>query len=800
MKFGAKLSVSREPDWREHYVDYDGLKGMLRRLEDDAEAAPATATAESAGRLRTWPDAVSEASFFDAVEKEMDRVNAFYKAELTRLVHRLEGVCNALRNAPQVPTPFKVPADGERDSEHGDEDETMQGLSRNAYRDLQKLRNFALLNYSGFTKVLKKWKKRVFEPRAARRRDAAKRAAQAQVKKSLFFPYPRRVRSGSARPSPRPSTRGRSFTGTASEVLPIQAADGDHHGGRVLSRRATMSGDGIRAAAALAGILEPLDPHHAGQEAYDATADPSTEARAALRATAFADGGELDSHLQALEQAYARAFTGGDVIEARSALLVRQSGAHLDWFHFRRGAKFGVVITLVTWFLWDVVVDLGRRRRAQLTTMQWLDTVLPAYRGFALICLGVWLAFGVLQIWEGARINYTFLLDEPFVEDSATASVYDLATHLSMAVLTSLLLHLKATHGFLPLWFSPGLFLALLCALFPVVILANSGTRRIIRRALWSVVSWTRRPPSFFDGFAVDILTSLVKPFGDLCYAACFVATGEAFHDPAAQGRCKHSRALSVVTAFVCLTPTLVRGAQNVRKFLEAKSCHPALTNTFKYFCSFLVGAIGVFHAEFGAPPAAHHHLGTFQIFWLGLYVFSSCVAFAWDVYMDWGLCHNACRRQAGNLGEVLLDDDRAERATASLLRWRLLYKRRALYLTIIVVDLFGRFFFMYSLIPTGARFEAESFVPFLTPSIAAVVEVIRRALWSVLRLEAEQLGTGPEGSELAPLHFHKTRHPADAEGGTGRRAAWEIMLFFAVAALVLLFAFFTRPRSTDGA
>lgn len=57
MKFGKYLRDQAFPEWRFYYIDYDGLKRLLKQRQEDEAISEA-----------------EEATFVDALEKEMQKV------------------------------------------------------------------------------------------------------------------------------------------------------------------------------------------------------------------------------------------------------------------------------------------------------------------------------------------------------------------------------------------------------------------------------------------------------------------------------------------------------------------------------------------------------------------------------------------------------------------------------------------------------------------------------------------------------------------------------------------------------
>lgn len=146
-----------------------------------------------------------------------------------------------------------------------------------------------------------------------------------------------------------------------------------------------------------------------------------------------------------------------------------------------------------------------------------------------------------------------------------------------------------------------------------------------------------------------------------------------------------------------------------------------------------------------------------------------------------------------------------AVRAAPCALRQHLLYRVPAAYYAAMVTDLFGRFTFMYTLIPSNAGFNAVgAALHALTPFVAAI-ELLRRGMWSLFRLENQQLGNGPDRvstTDSIPLHFDKPKEQAAPKERSSMRSLagtlLEVGLFLAIAGGVLVVAICTRHVETD--
>jgi hypothetical protein len=575
-----------------------------------------------------------------------------------------------------------------------------------------------------------------------------------------------------------------------------------------------------------------------GAQPLDELPDPTAPYVEALATCAFSDFQQVDALIVELEVLFASAFCEGDLHVARTVLLVRHSREFANWRHFQRGFKLGVVSCLVAWLLWDAIVDsTAQAARPEI----WLRLVFPVYRGAGLFGLTLWVYAGCLVVWTRARINYVYLFDEPALEDAA-GPVFDAAVNFSILYLLSLLLSLKSARGFMPGSSLNGAVFPLFTLVsVPATMLLPPRRGRALCAVLWRVLLAPFVECSFLVAFAADILTSLVKVMVDMAYGACYALSGEALLPLEAQGACADSRLLSSgLTPVILAGPTFLRLCQNLRKYYDdPRQRHPSLTNALKYLCSLSVSLLGVFHKEFGSLHFSAAGMPRFQLAWLSLYVLSVLYSFAWDVFVDWGLGARArtLPASAGGLlaaaavaapsatGEALekaraqrgagasaasqelgitrlrAEPAIAERRIACGLREHLLYRSPALYYFVIVADLFGRFGFLYTLVPKDARLGgnivlAQTFFVAIGPFVAGI-EVLRRGMWSLLRLENQQLGNGPDRprtTDSIPLHFDKEKKQGQrADENSVMLALLEVGAFVLVTGGVLVFSVATR-------
>lgn len=921
MKFGAKLEVAIESEWKEHYMRYDTLKKALKRVDDALVAALSAGAAVVVGAESA--EAVSamlafaefEEAFFSALDADRERVEAFYHSQVNSFEEALIVLGRQLDGLAAAPV-----GKGKKDSAGagGLSEAGRAGLrdaSIDTYRRLQRLRNYCILNFTGFAKILKKYRKRVYTPRCEAA-DSARRAALTR----RMSASPWRRASETMLGSPRRTAEYDSADGEPTALAlaaPLLKQPSAGMAGRRQSVPAEASmGLGAARAARTAAVAQeeggaeyPTPPRGAahpitrpraasGSTSDDAAGapppipDPSRSHERAVSLSSFVAMAEVEALIEELELRFARAFCDGEIRLARAALLVRKSGRAVNWFHFARGFKLGLMAQLGVWVLWCVVVEVPAAARAggaaAAALSAWMTCVMPVYRGAGLLSLALWVCAGCLAALERSRINYAYLFDQPRLSASS-ARMYDGAVTFTIVSLGSLLLSLKAMGGTLPALARGGVFPLLTFLTVPTLLLWPLARARLLSRTLLAqLLAAPCMHTTFFAAFVADWLTSLAKPLVDLAYAGCYALSGEFLLPLGAQGACARSQLLDrLVYPVLLVLPSAIRLGQCLRQYYDSGQRHPALWNALKYLMTLSVTGLGVFHKEF-SHRAAHASISRYQFAWLTVYFTSALYSFAWDVAMDWGLgdCALARAHAAAIRSELLrsrrasalsrapsdgsagtaspapggspraraheAEGDEVERggaigggrkrdslsSTASItdleevrervkrrslllghtssaafaaaesappcgLREQLLFRVPALYYLAISADLFGRFVFLYTLIPAGAHFEVDPWFIALGPFVASI-ELLRRGMWSLLRLENQQLGHGPERTSTSvdaiPLHFDQ------ADGGRAASAApppqqsplsmaLEVGSFAAVAAGVLAFAYFTGQR-----
>ena len=139
MKFGKTLKRVLHPPWSDEYVDYKGLKQLIKRCCTALDERMRSPSSDSYDTTRLY--GLHRLDFFLAITREVHKVSAFY-------LHQLEAWEAQYHTIVAQPsTPSTSPT---------------QLLALRSLCDLlDKLRSFVLLNHLAFIKILKKYDKHV---------------------------------------------------------------------------------------------------------------------------------------------------------------------------------------------------------------------------------------------------------------------------------------------------------------------------------------------------------------------------------------------------------------------------------------------------------------------------------------------------------------------------------------------------------------------------------------------------------------------------------------------------------------
>jgi hypothetical protein len=210
----------------------------------------------------------------------------------------------------------------------------------------------------------------------------------------------------------------------------------------------------------------------------------------------------------------------------------------------------------------------------------------------------------------------------------------------------------------------------------------------------------------FCDFWLADQITSLSLVFGD---AADIIALYSQTHWYKQKWTCITIFAQIWWLKMVLLCwPSSIRLIQCCRRATKENSKRIHLLNALKYVMGI---SVIVFSMLYGA-----YHFPVLKILWIILSVVSSIYGIIWDVKMDWGLF-------SGDKKNIFL-------------REKLLIGSSLLYYLCIMLNIILRFTWTFSL----SIIEAEILDTEITTTIFSALELFRRFMWNIFRVENEQI------------------------------------------------------------
>mmetsp|Transcript_40964 Transcript_40964/g.55817 ORF Transcript_40964/g.55817 Transcript_40964/m.55817 type:complete len:309 (-) Transcript_40964:783-1709(-) len=265
---------------------------------------------------------------------------------------------------------------------------------------------------------------------------------------------------------------------------------------------------------------------------------------------------------------------------------------------------------------------------------------------------------------------------------------------------------------------------------------ARLGLWRELLGVLFSGLAST---PTLLQTFIADIFCSMPKIFSDLLYSACIYLppVGDTSTcTPAA------SPAFAVASSVCLVIPFYFRLMQSLRCAYDAwtqnrSSLRRHLLNACKYTASITLVVISILKPGYERGTTARQRLETA---WLCLSVLCTAANYAWDVVMDWGLLQG------------IRDEAEADTGLSScLLRPHRLYPDW-FYYSAICSNAVMRFGWAVYVSPEQEVVSQHAIL------LLACVELVRRFVWALLRLEWQHVKTAcfePEETELTGTSAH---------------------------------------------
>ncbi|CCK69919.1 Syg1p KNAG_0D01680 [Huiozyma naganishii CBS 8797] len=404
------------------------------------------------------------------------------------------------------------------------------------------------------------------------------------------------------------------------------------------------------------------------------------------------------------------------------------------------GFFFGIALTIMVYTLGvSFVSDLQSHIHKIL---------FPMWGGWYMVLLMLFLLQIDCLVWHRTKINYRFIMfgevqarngTKLFNNDFATSGIpLQLYALMFFVLFSGICAGLSFKMGHLTPWSFICIGGCILLFIMPRDYIPYWD--KIVSTRKWLIIRAIRlvmapfSPSEFGDFFLGDIICSLTYSMGDIATFFCIYTT-----DDETMCGSSHSRAMGVMS---CL-PSLWRCLQCLRRYADSGDSFPHLANAFKY-------TLGIgYNAALCAYRLANHSKSRRTPF----IVFGAFNAFAtsiWDLVIDWSLFQPS-KRNWFLRNDLYLAGKR---------NWRdgsYSSKRKLVYYFAMIWDVLIRFqWIVWAVAPETIQQSAY------TSFILGFVEVLRRFIWVIFRVENEHVANVHlfKVSSEAPLPYPIINEP----------------------------------------
>ncbi|KAK8853230.1 hypothetical protein IAR55_003932 [Kwoniella newhampshirensis] len=433
----------------------------------------------------------------------------------------------------------------------------------------------------------------------------------------------------------------------------------------------------------------------------------------------FSKSEAIDGLIKQVEELYTAHFEHGDSKKARDKLR-RQTREKTHYESvFRSGIMLGIALPAA-------VAALAESSRAETRA------AIPAWGGLLQVYGGLFLPVIFAMLFElnlaayvSARINYEFVME-------LTRPTIDYRSFFEIPAFLFLTLSYCFYFSFARVGSSnvdpttwPAAWLVFFAVFFlnPLPVLRRQS-RYWLLRVLFRVCTPGYSRVEFIAFFLADELNSLIYSIQNIYFFSC------------AYGKHWPSNVFDVCRAgknwpsalLLCL-PALSRFIQCLKRFYDSRlTIH--LINAGKYLSVITQQCLFVYWRSQGSQ----NNNGAF-IAWIIIATASAAYTCTWDLVIDWSLF----------------------RPNAGLLRKDLGYSRRFVYYTAMVSNFLLRFIFVWYIPDSQSHVRLRSF-------LFALAEMLRRWQWNFFRVETEHLGNADayRVTREIPLPYRRINRDSD--------------------------------------
>ncbi|KAK0617705.1 EXS family-domain-containing protein [Immersiella caudata] len=322
------------------------------------------------------------------------------------------------------------------------------------------------------------------------------------------------------------------------------------------------------------------------------------------------------------------------------------------------------------------------------------------YAGYFLMLLMAWLLMLACRVWSEREVNYQLIFElDPRLSCGKLKALTQFPSLFTLLFGVAVFLNFNTELGgeVMFLYYPVVLIAATLLVLFLPLPVLHHRSRLWFAVAHWHLLMVPFYPVTFSDALLGDIYTSLRYSFSDIELLFCVYIEG--WEEPE---RCGSSR--SRLMGFLSALPFVWRTIQCLRRWFDTRDAFPHLANWLKYVIT--IGTV-VALSEYRI-----HGGGVTLSFFISLSVLSTIYSSYWDMVIDFQLGHRQSRHY---LREILAFDS---------LWW---YKG-----AIIINPILRMTWILFVIF--DPNIQHSNIVSF----IVALLEVFRRGLWVVFRVESE--------------------------------------------------------------
>ncbi|KAM1300059.1 hypothetical protein PS1_011447 [Malus domestica] len=441
---------------------------------------------------------------------------------------------------------------------------------------------------------------------------------------------------------------------------------------------------------------------------------------------------EVTNLLERVETAFIQKFSNSNRREGMKSLRpkAKSEGHSVTFFSgFFSGCSIALLVAIV------LSIE-ARKLLDKEEGAEYVENIFPLYSLFGYITLHMLMYAADIYFWRCYRVNYAFIFGFKKGTELGYREVFLLATGLAVLSLGGFLanLHLdlsaekyKTVTELVPL----GLLALVLAITFCPFKIIYHSSRFFFIRSLFRCTCAPLYPETFPDFFLADQLTSQVQALRSFVLYVCYYGLGESSRR---QSKCRSHGLYNTLYFIIAVVPFWMRFLQCIRRFCDEKDVK-YIFNGLKYLSTIVAVIIRTVYEMTKGKTS-----------WMVLALISSAVATTmntyWDIVMDWGLLRKTSKNK--------------------YLRDRLVVPHKIVYFAAMVLNVVLRLAWMQLVL----EFKLRTVNKVTITTVIAFLEVIRRGIWSFFRLENEHLNNVGQyrAFKSVPLPFSYYDEDADKD------------------------------------